>query len=132
MSVPDAAVQSQHALLFARLELEAAGASLRPVEPFIPADALGAVEGYGFERSDPDVSYAFYLYESHATLDPAFDRWVMQEEANQYLPAGARLVSGASSSILMLAYYYADGSHGDPDDALDALYDVLSRVAGEE
>lgn len=128
----DPRVARQRELLFARLDLPGAGAALQPAQPLVSARDFGAVEAYAFERADPYVYYVFYLFDSDATLMPAFERWVMEDEMAGYLPEGAEMQAGGGSGVVTIAYTFADGSRGDPEDALTALYEVTSRVGGEE
>lgn len=135
-TVPDGdpRVASVRELLFFRLDLQGEGGALRPAEPVIPLEEFGAVEVWAFEHPDPFVHFAFYLYESEASFDSQVDDvpWAENSQLRSLLPEGAEVSGGFSSGNLAVAFYYPDGSRGDPNEADGIMSDILTRTAGYE
>ncbi|MCB0077876.1 MAG: hypothetical protein KDD73_10735 [Anaerolineales bacterium] len=123
-------VQDARELLFARLDLEGEGAALREVAPQLSEDRMNAAELWAYQSTNPDLYFAFYIFESSEALRAA--QPLIDEASSAHMPEQAVYDSATMGAILMTGYYIPD----DPDDFFDpatvAFYEVFGRVGGEE
>ena len=101
------------------------GITLEPAEPLVPAEQVGATASLGYYTSDPELWISIYQFDHGDQHRAAYT------ELQKHLPS-EELVTSAGGSGPLFIIGYATPTGDELTDKYHPLFDLLSRLAGEE